>query len=123
MIELKVKIQNSFNKASKSYDQVASVQRKAAKFLIERLLECHTETPQTILDLGTGTGCIPELLLKFYPDSFYTLNDIADQMLEFCKYKFVHHKNFVFSNDDMSALSMSHYDLIISNFALQWVDE
>ena len=78
----------NFNKASHSYDTVAHIQRHAAEFLVGKLLALSNCVPKTILDLGTGTGYIPELLLLKYPDSSYYLNDIAYEMLERCRVKF-----------------------------------
>ena len=88
MIKLQTRIQNSFNKASQSYDIVAYVQRQAAEYLVDKLLELRIENPETILDLGTGTGYVAELLIKNFPSSSYMLNDIAHEMLEVCKSKF-----------------------------------
>ena len=93
MINIHSTIQNNFNKASTSYDFVATIQKQAALFLVEKVLESKIKRPKTILDLGTGTGYITEFLLKSFPNSAYLLNDIADKMLEVCKSKFVHYKN------------------------------
>ncbi len=123
MIPLKKKIRNYFNKASNSYENVAYVQRQSAEFLVEKLLEVNDIYPQTILDLGTGTGYIPELLIKYYPKSLYRLNDIAPKMLEVCSSKFINHDNLRFSIGDMENIDFSYHQLIISNFALQWADD
>lgn len=116
------KIQNSFNKASKSYDSVAHIQREAREFLIHQLLTIETFNPKTILDLGTGTGYVPELLLNHYPKSTYVLNDISNKMLEICKVKFSNHSNIAYLHGDMNHLNINAFDLVISNFAFQWVD-
>ena len=117
------KVQTEFNKACTSYELVAYVQKQAAEFLIEKLLRHPINPPKTILDLGTGTGYIPELLLNIFPNSTYLLNDISDKMLEVCKAKFMSYKNFTFLHDDMSTLQVNHCDLVISNFSLQWVND
>lgn len=121
MITIKRKISQRFEKASDSYENVAYVQKESSQFLIERLREFDLEFyPKTILDLGTGTGYIPEILLSHYPDSFYVLNDIAPSMIKKIKDKFEKHSNFKFYIGDMEKLQAQNYDLIISNFALQW---
>lgn len=116
------KIQLNFNNASQTYDFFAIVQKKAADFLIQQLATVQNTVPKTILDLGTGTGYIPELLLDLYPDSHYYLNDFADQMLSICKNKFNHRAKITLLHDNMETLKLDTYDLITSNFAFQWVD-
>ncbi len=85
MIPLKKKIRNYFNKASNSYENVAYVQRQSAEFLVEKLLEVNDIYPQTILDLGTGTGYIPELLIKYYPKSLFYFHrcNICSSMISY----------------------------------------
>ena len=116
------KIQANFNNASKTYEAVASVQKIAAKFLVQKVLDNKIPAIKNILDLGTGTGYIPELLLPAYPNSYYVLNDIAQQMLEVCKTKFDNKPNFTFLQGDMSTIKLPPAELIISNFAMQWID-
>lgn len=123
MKDLQTTVQIGFNKACTSYELVAYVQKQAAEFLIEKLLRHQISPPKTILDLGTGTGYMPELLLKTFPNSSYLLNDISDKMLAECRSKFMSYKNFTFLHDDMSTLQVSHCDLVVSNFSLQWVND
>ena len=113
----------NFNKASHSYDTVAHIQRHAAEFLFGKLLALSNCVPKTILDLGTGTGYIPELLLLKYPDSSYYLNDIAYEMLERCRVKFSKYPNIHYLHQDMLQLNTNSFDLVISNLALQWADD
>ena len=118
------KIQTRFNKASKSYDDVAWVQKEAAGFLVGELLKFKNFIPETVLDLGTGTGYIPELLLKNFPKSSFYLNDIADEMLKVCKDKFAKAKNIYYLAGDMLELDTNlYYDCVTSNLALQWASD
>ena len=123
MIEQLNQIQLRFNKASKSYDDVACVQKDAAGFLAAKLFENQDFIPRTILDIGTGTGYIPELLLERFPNSSFYLNDIAGEMLEMCKTKFSKNQNIDYRPGDMLELGADRYDCVISNMALQWTPD
>ena len=123
MLEHLKQVQIRFNKASKSYDDVASVQRDSAEFLVYKLLKHQNFIPKTVLDLGTGTGYITELLLKEFPKSSFYLNDIADDMIETCKAKFAKTTNIYYLPGDMIDLDNDLYECVISNFALQWAPD
>jgi len=119
---LKLKqIQTRFNKASRSYDDVAIVQKNAAKFLVDKLFNHQNFIPKTVLDLGSGTGYITELLLKKFPKSSFYLNDIADEMVAVCKAKFSQATNIYYLPGDMMRLNTDIYHCVVSNLALQWV--
>jgi len=122
MTPLQNKIQTNFNTASLSYDSVSTIQKQSGEFLVGKLENFKDFSPKTILDLGTGTGYIPELLLKNYPNSTYYLNDIAFEMLKKCKVKFSGYANMHYLHGDMQNLSSNTFDLVISNLALQWVN-
>lgn len=117
------KIQTRFNKASKSYDDVAWVQKYAAEFLVNKLLKLKNFIPQTVLDVGAGTGYISELLLGKFPKSSFYLNDIADEMLQVCKTKFAKDTNIYYLQGDMLKLDADVYDCVITNLALQWASD
>ncbi len=75
-------IQKNFSRASSSYDNVAFIQRKCAAKLVSDLKKCFPNFyPCSILDLGTGTGYIPEILFDSFPKSRFVLNDISPYML------------------------------------------
>lgn len=123
MIPIKTQIKNRFDMASQTYESVAHAQKQSAELLIEKLLRFEPGFyPETILDIGTGTGYIPELLIPHYGKSLYTLNDIAPAMLEKTRFKFAAHNNFSFHIGDMETIDFKNHDLIISNFCLQWAN-
>lgn len=115
------KIRQRFNTASTSYDLVADAQRQAANFLVNKSILMISQPINRILDLGTGTGYIPKLLLPHYPQAQYVLNDMSDSMLMVCRNHFNHLSNFSFMGGDMESLIVAPCDIILSNFALQWV--
>ncbi|MGL9725287.1 MAG: methyltransferase domain-containing protein [Wolbachia sp.] len=115
-------IQNNFSRASSSYDDIAFVQKECAIKLVNLLKSYFPEFhPQSILDLGTGTGYIPEILFSSFPQSKFTLNDISPSMLAKIKEKLAMYKEVALVLGDMETLDFGLHDLIVSNLALQWV--
>jgi malonyl-CoA O-methyltransferase len=118
---MKEKIASRFSLASGSYEDVAFVQKQCAKILVDKLIT-RTIAPRAILDLGTGTGQMPALLLEHYPDSAYTLNDISPAMIKVVAEKFKAQRKFSFQLGDMEMCDFARHDLVVSNFAMQWAD-
>jgi malonyl-CoA O-methyltransferase len=116
-------IQRRFNKASQSYETVANIQKEAAKFLVDKLLLIENFKPKTLLDVGTGTGYLPALLLPHLNQSSFYLNDIAEAMLRICQEKFSEFKQVHYLEGDMMALNSTSYECVMSNFALQWAPD
>lgn len=114
------RVKSNFDRASKSYNSVAYVQRKAAAFLADKLDKDNQ--PNTVLDIGCGTGLLSELLMSIYPESKYFLNDISDRMLDLSRELFRDQKNVYFIPGDMREIEFDKFDLIVSNLALQWLD-
>lgn len=120
---IKKKIQKNFSKASNTYDSVAWIQKKTAIFLVSQLRKCFPDFyPETILDLGSGTGFIPQELLCYYDRSRYTLNDISPKMINVVSHKFKDNPLFSFCIGDFEEMPFSPYDLVISNMSLQWAE-
>jgi SAM-dependent methyltransferase len=76
----KAKMAQSFAAAAAQYDDVAVLQRQTADELLERL-SLTTLEPETILDLGAGTGRNLALLQQRYPQARLLAMDIAPGML------------------------------------------
>lgn len=125
MFPIKSKIAHSFDQAAHSYEQVAQVQLASAKFLLKNLfakLELwHIDKLDTALDLGTGTGFVPSILIKNYPKLNIDLNDIAWNMLQVAATKIKPLAKYNLILGDLEQLKFKNYDLITANLALQWV--
>lgn len=126
MFSIKSKIAHSFNHAANSYEQVAQVQLSSAEFLLKNLLTklqlWHIDKLDTALDLGTGTGFVPSILIKNYPWLSIDLNDIAWNMLKVAETKIKSLAKYNLILGDLEQLKFKTYDLITANLALQWVD-
>ena len=119
----KDKIAANFNRACLSYDSIATVQQTCALRLINLLQKHHPLfNPQTVLDVGTGTGFMAQQLQTIFPLSHISLNDIAPLMLDQAAQK-LRSNSFTVQPGDMETLDFSSHDLIISNLAFQWATD
>lgn len=87
--------------------------------LVSEYLKNQNRKHIQLLDLGTGSGCIPIALQKKHPDLIATATDVSEEALEVAKYNAERLKAKVhFIQHDMSASafpSADKFDVIISN--------
>lgn len=119
-------IKAAFSKAAKHYEKHAVLQKEALARLLDRVdfdaFESHQPfLPETILDLGCGTGWAIEPLLKRFPDSTIIAADFSADMLRQIK----PHKQVETRQTDAHAIDVhaGSIDLLFSNLMLQWCDE
>lgn len=112
-------IKERFSKSLSSYDENARIQKKMAERLVGFL---NTNSYENILEIGCGTGFLTKLLNKNLTFKNYTAIDIVGDCREYIKninpqINFINGdiENFIDKNN-------KKYDLIISNAALQWVE-
>jgi len=133
---------DGFNKAAHSYDGSACLQREVSERLLERL-DLIKYQPNTILDLGTGTGECSIKLAERYPEANIIAMDIAFEMLEVAKSKLNKTKasqaslldkikrqfgndkrlspfSFICADADGLPLKDNSVDLIFSSLTIQW---
>tara|TARA_Y100000590_G_scaffold303587_1_gene342317 strand:+ start:66 stop:869 length:804 start_codon:yes stop_codon:yes gene_type:complete len=95
--------------------------RPDSETLIEAILETFPDKnhPLTLLDLGTGTGCLGISLLTEYPKAEATLIDISPKALlqaqENAHINGVEERCRFVESDWLEALSCTSYTLILSN--------
>jgi malonyl-CoA O-methyltransferase len=109
----------AFETAAPRYDSFASVQAHVAKTLVEYIDDGHVTTPQTILDIGCGTGLLCSEAAKRWPHATITALDAAPAMLQEAKRK---NPNLITLHDDAASFTTTErFDLILSSMALHWL--
>jgi malonyl-CoA O-methyltransferase len=112
-----------FSANAGNYDLYAHVQKKMALRLEEYAELKGGDSTGAILDIGSGTGYLTELLLKHFPDACITAVDIAPGMIELAKMKFGG-RGIKFICADAEEMSLEEkYGLIASNASLQWFND
>lgn len=110
----------SFERAARTYETHAVLQREVGKRLLERI-EYVREPPRRIIDIGCGTGLPSRRLQERFPDAAVVALDWSKAML---------HRVRQASGEtgpgtlcgDMQALPLASrsMDLVYSNLAAQW---
>ena len=79
----------------------------------------YIKQPNSILDLGAGTGLLTKYIYDHFPDAKYTLIDVSEQMLSVAKERFKGLTNFNFIIADYSSeIFKNTYDLVISGLSI-----
>ena len=108
------KIRNTFNTASSNYNDNAFLQNEIANRLAEKLKVISIK-PQTIIDLGSGTGFLSEKTAKIFPNSILVCVDFAQQSL------LENSQNLkVCANAYELPFASNSVDFIVSNLMMQW---
>lgn len=109
-------VAQSFSRAAERYDDVAHLQRQVGALLLEQI---PPQDYRYALDIGCGTGQLTRRLRDFA--QHITALDMAPGMLAFAR---THHADaidaFVCADADALPFASAQFDLVFSNFALQW---
>lgn len=112
-----------FSVSAKNYDLYAHVQKKMASRLIEYAGPGEESPVGAILDIGSGTGYLTDLLTKRFPAARVTAVDIAPGMIELAERK-LGKRNVKFLCADVEEMSFEeNFDLIASNASFQWFND
>jgi len=118
-------VMNCFNAQANTYDGVADVQRVAARGLSEKTgAGAFTRGAERILEIGCGTGLFSEILVQQFPHASFLLTDIAPNMVERCRTRFLHCPRVDVQCHDVRHLDVPHdFDLMASSMTLHWLPD
>ena len=95
------------------------IPRFETEYLVDKtykLIEKLNLTSPTILDIGTGSGCMAISLKKLLPTSIVTALDISEEALKMAKENAkLNNVDITFLNQDILNTKITDYDVIISN--------
>ena len=101
------------------YSEVSDVQKEHGEELIEKL---SLEKNMKILDLGCGTGYLSALLADCVgPEGSVVAIDPNKGRLEIAEKQYSR-PNLVFLEANGATLPKDQYDLVFSNYVLQWIE-
>lgn len=117
-------IARSFSLAAEDYDRHAFIQKEIGARLLERLSLIKIP-PKTILDVGAGTGFLTRQLQQTFPQSRIIGLDLAQGMTCYAQRKqswrlWQNQPQYICGDMEMLPFASSSFDLIFSNFTLQW---
>jgi len=120
----KLSVKKSFDRAAKSYNCAAILQEEVLSRLLQRFDYIH-HRPETVIDIGCGTGRGVAGLQSRYPRSKIVCLDLAFSMLQESKkqYGLLRKKRVVNADMENMPFTDGSFDLLFSNLALQWVND
>lgn len=111
----------AFDRAAPCYDAAAKVQQEIRFRLLERL-EFLLIQPDTIVDVGCGTGALGRELQFRFPHAQMIGIDISSGMIKEAQ-KHSPQTKFFCADASQLPLPDNSVDLLVSNLMLQWVDD
>jgi malonyl-ACP O-methyltransferase BioC len=116
-------IRCKFAKSIDTYDNSAYAQREIAEKLAALISDIYPNVPETILEIGCGTGLLTKNLLPLFADAYYYLNDVNEKV-EDLMYALFPKNNFTFIGGDALSVNFpAEIDLTVSSSTLQWFDD
>ena len=112
------------NRAAKSYDNAAILHEEVLNRLLERLQYIRHQ-PETIIDVGSGTGRGVPGLQKTYPRARIYAADIAHEMLLQARTRLslLSKKRLVAADMEQLPFADQSFDLVFSSLALPWSND
>jgi len=120
-MNVKNKIQRSFNRAADSYDDNCHAQLRAGIKLTHLIKSCQPHA-ERIIDLGCGTGITTQIIASQYCFQEFHAIDISTSLLMKAHHRLSQLKINVYEMDFENITNNNYlpFDIIYSNMALQW---
>ena len=126
----KEQIANNFSKGVSNYLSHSQVQKDSADKLLKIAENSVISLPKgTILEIGCGTGFVTQGLIKQFPNHFFDIIDISEEMLNYCANNLqiseAEKKLIQFRKIDGESIKseQNKYSAIISSFTVQWFED
>ena len=129
MLPVKRDVRRAFDRAARTYDEAAVLQREVCARLLDHLDPMRLE-PRRAVDLGCGTGHAFDRLAARFPGACLVGLDIAPAMLARARERSPWWRRLlgsrrpalVCADAERLPLASGCLDLVFSNLALQWCD-
>jgi malonyl-CoA O-methyltransferase len=120
----KAAVKKSFNRAAKTYDHAGVLQEEVLSRLLDRLQYIRL-SPESIIDIGCGTGRGVAGLQKTYSKARVVSLDLAYSMLQETKkqYGLFSKKRMVNADMERMPFTNNSFDLMFSCLAIQWAND
>lgn len=119
----KQRVRHAFDQAD-AYDENAFLQKQVARYLGAQIVRLGLNDDARILEVGCGTGFLAEAVLNQLRRPDWLMTDIAPAMVNRCRLRFRHERNFRFALLDGENPKLpkreAPFDLVCSNLAAQW---
>jgi len=111
-------LKQKFEKSMPKYDENALVQREMAELLVDLLIKNFGQNFAQVLELGSGTGVLTQILAQNLQFDKLTCNDIVEKS-KFYLDKILKDYTFIAGNS-LKIKPVGRFNLIISNAMFQW---
>ena len=115
-------VRERFSRAAPGYDGWAEPQQRMASRLLDFLPE--TPRPESILELGCGTGLLTERLAARWPEARIHAVDLAPGMISRCRKRWGSRPLVDFHVADAESIFCTEqFDWVLSNSLFQWIGD